>query len=168
MGFDVDCCSVGFDGKQAWAMPRAHNAIISQYNTIDISRRSPSYEVRLAKYSERGFEVLVPQLERPKVDPQIYEKAFDKVQGLARLLQIEKLKEQEARQQFREQQRVRRMGHVASNAGTFWSKVTNLVGNLQGDTMIVAGPQASDYSTVFLVRNTSFFPFLRLPGKNKK
>ncbi|RIA93793.1 hypothetical protein C1645_818872 [Glomus cerebriforme] len=29
-GFDVDCCSVGFDGKNVWALPRAHQAIIKQ------------------------------------------------------------------------------------------------------------------------------------------
>jgi hypothetical protein len=131
---------------------RAHNAIVSQYNTIDISRRSPSYEVRLAKYSERGFEVLVPQLDRKKVDPQIYETSFDKVKGLARLLQIEKLKDPESRHQFREQQRVKKMGHKVVGKETFWSKVSNLVGHLDGDhTTMVNGPSVSDYSTVFLV-----------------
>ena len=133
---------------------------MSQYNTIDISRRSPSYEVRLAKYSERGFEVLVPQLDRAKVDPQIFEKSFDKVQGLARLLQIEKLRNPEARHQFREQQRFRRMGHRAEVKETLWSKVATLVGHLDGDhTTMVQGPNVSDYSTVFLVRKMTAFLF---------
>ena len=57
MGFDVDCCSVGFDGKTVWALPRAREAFIRQQNSVDMTRRSPSYEMRLAKYSERGFEV---------------------------------------------------------------------------------------------------------------
>jgi len=151
MGFDVDCCSVGYDGKQVLLMPRAHNAIVSQYNTVDLSRRSPSYEVRLAKYAERGFEVLVPSLTRGKIDPQIFEKPFDKVQGLARLLQIEKLKDPESRIKFREQQRVKKMRnfHFTQKEGLF-SQLVNAPTE-QDRTMIVAGPQASDYSTVFLV-----------------
>jgi hypothetical protein len=57
MGFDVDCCSVGYDGQNVWVLPRAQNALVRQQNTVDMTRRSPSYEMRLAKYSERGFEV---------------------------------------------------------------------------------------------------------------
>jgi len=153
MGFDVDCCSVGYDGKRVWMMPRAHNAIVSQYNIIDISRRSPSYEVRLAKYAERGFEVLIPTLNRAMIDPQIYEKPFDKVQGLARLLQIERLRDPEARTRFREQQRVRKMAGTHHD-DSFWTKLTSMVGFIDQDqTITVAGPQASDYSTVFLEKN---------------
>lgn len=42
-----------------------------QCNTIDITRRSPSYEVRLAKYAKRGYEVYIPDLERGNVDPTV-------------------------------------------------------------------------------------------------
>lgn len=45
--------------------------MMRQCNTVDVTRRSPSYEVRLAKYSRRGFEVYVPALEREKVDPTV-------------------------------------------------------------------------------------------------
>jgi hypothetical protein len=51
-----------------------------------MTRRSPSYEMRLAKYAHRGYSVLVPSLDMTRVDPQIYEKRFDQLQGLARLL----------------------------------------------------------------------------------
>lgn len=51
--------------------PRAHRALTHKYNTIDMERRSPSYEVRLTKYAERGFSVLVPSLDRSKIDPQV-------------------------------------------------------------------------------------------------
>ncbi|KAJ1561804.1 hypothetical protein HK096_003266, partial [Nowakowskiella sp. JEL0078] len=70
MGFDVDSCCVGFDGKELWVSKRALMSITSQVNIIDLSRRSPSYEMRLAKYSERGFEVRVPTLDRNRIDPQ--------------------------------------------------------------------------------------------------
>ena len=90
-GFDVDCSCVAYDGKQVWASPRALSAFITQVNTVDLTRRSPSYENRLSKYSHRGFEVFWPVLDRDRVDPTIYERSFSRVLGLARLLVLEKL-----------------------------------------------------------------------------
>ncbi|RMZ83060.1 hypothetical protein DV738_g1336, partial [Chaetothyriales sp. CBS 135597] len=90
-GFDVDCACVAYDGKQVWASPRALTAFMTQVNTIDLTRRSPSYENRLAKYSHRGFEVFWPALDRSRIDPTIYERSFARVKGLARLLVLEKL-----------------------------------------------------------------------------
>ncbi len=90
-GFDVDCSCVAYDGGQVWAAPRAVAAYVTQTNTIDLSRRSPSYENRLSKYSHRGFEAYWPLLERSKIDPTIFERSFSRVMGLARLLVFEKL-----------------------------------------------------------------------------
>src|ERR1700742_3392677 len=45
--------------------------MMRQANTVDMTRRSPSYEIRLAEYSTRGFEVYVPTLERDRVDPTV-------------------------------------------------------------------------------------------------
>lgn len=90
-GFDVDCSCVAYDGNQVWAAPRALVAYMTQTNTFDLSRRSPSYENRLSKYSHRGFEVYWPLLDRSKVDPTIFERSFSRVMGLARLLVFEKL-----------------------------------------------------------------------------
>jgi hypothetical protein len=56
-GFDVDCACVAYDGNQVYASPRALVAFVTQCNAIDLTRRSPSYENRLSKYSRRGFEV---------------------------------------------------------------------------------------------------------------
>lgn len=61
-GFDVDVCGLGFDGQKVWMTPRAHYALTHQANTVDMERRSPTYEMRLAKYSQRGFAVQVPSL----------------------------------------------------------------------------------------------------------
>ena len=44
---------------------------LAQANTVDMSRRSPTYENRLAKYATRGFAVEVPSLLRERVDPQV-------------------------------------------------------------------------------------------------
>jgi hypothetical protein len=119
MGFDIDCCAVGFDGEKyahihtcthinilnasfyqtsafvcchsllntfllflptilfcfrVWALPRARRALIKRYNLIDMSRRSLTYEVRLYKYSKRGFAVAVPGFERHLVSQELYTK----------------------------------------------------------------------------------------------
>ena len=92
MGFDVDSCAVGYDGTNVVVCPRTALAMMTQSNTVDMSRRSPSYEMRLAKYAQRGFEVLVPGLDRDRVDPFLYEKRFDQTKGLSRLLMMERLR----------------------------------------------------------------------------
>ena len=46
MGFDVDSCCVGFDGTNAWALPRARRAITLSANVADPARESLTYEVR--------------------------------------------------------------------------------------------------------------------------
>ena len=99
-GFDVDCSCTAFDGSQVWASPRALSAFVTQANVIDITRRSPSYENRLAKYARRGFEVHWPNLDRSKIDPTIFERSFSHVLGLARLLVIEKLPTSIARESY--------------------------------------------------------------------
>lgn len=87
-GFDIDAPSCAYDGtfllffsvmgrlnivigNRVWANPRAVIAMMRQCNTVDMTRRSPSYEVRLAKYAERFYEVYIPTLEREKIDPTV-------------------------------------------------------------------------------------------------
>ena len=70
-GFDVDAPCCAYDGDRVWANPRAIVAMMRQSNTVDVTRRSPSYEVRLAKYSSRGFEIYIPGLKRDEVDPTV-------------------------------------------------------------------------------------------------
>lgn len=109
-GFDVDCACVAYDGSQVWATPRAVTALFTQVNTIDLTRRSPSYENRLAKYRHRGFEVYWPDIDRSKVDPTIFERAFSHVLGLARLLVMEKLPTQISRDAYLDQRKIERGG----------------------------------------------------------
>lgn len=90
-GFDVDCSCAAYDGKEVYATPRALAAYVTQRNTIDLTRRSPSYESRLSKYGRRGFEVYWPELERGRIDPTIFERSFSRTLGLARLLVLEKV-----------------------------------------------------------------------------
>ncbi|KAF7964563.1 hypothetical protein HWV62_5684 [Athelia sp. TMB] len=88
-GFDIDASCCAYDGDRVWASPRAVIALMRQCNTVDMTRRSPSYEFRLAKYSRRGFEVYVPSLRRSDIDLRIYGRSVSSVAGLARLLILE-------------------------------------------------------------------------------
>jgi ankyrin repeat protein len=107
-GFDVDCACAAYDGHQVYAAPRAVAAFMTQCNTIDLTRRSPSYENRLSKYSQRGFEVHWPLLDRTRIDPTIFERSFGRTQGLARLLILEKLPKTADRDSYMDQRRVER------------------------------------------------------------
>ncbi|KAJ5713430.1 uncharacterized protein N7483_010611 [Penicillium malachiteum] len=104
-GFDVDCSCAAYDGKQVYASPRAIASYITQTNQIDLTRRSPSYENRLSKYSHRGFEVFWDQLDRSKVDPTVFERSFARTEGLARLLVLEKLPKTTDRENYLDKRR---------------------------------------------------------------
>ncbi|KAI0970115.1 ankyrin repeat protein [Xylaria arbuscula] len=99
-GFDIDCSGAAYDGEQVYTTPRALASYITQINPIDLSRRSPSYENRLSKYSHRNFEVYWPELDRSRVDPTIFERSFQRTLGLARLLVLERLPTTNAREQY--------------------------------------------------------------------
>ncbi|TAQ87996.1 hypothetical protein B7494_g3670 [Chlorociboria aeruginascens] len=107
-GFDVDCACAAYTGDQVYASPRAIASFVTQCNTIDLSRRSPSYENRLSKYSHRGFEVYWPLLDRSRIDPTIFERSFGRTQGLARLLILEKLPKAADRDAYADQRRSER------------------------------------------------------------
>lgn len=92
LGFDIDACAVGFDGRRVWAVPRSRRAIVQRRNIVDMSRRSLTYEVRLYKYSKRGFAVAVPGFERARVDFAAVAAAARRpteAKGLIRLLALE-------------------------------------------------------------------------------
>ncbi|KAJ7476865.1 ankyrin repeat protein [Mycena galericulata] len=107
-GFDIDAPCCAYDGSRVYANPRAIIAMMRQCNTVDMTRRSPSYEVRLAKYSARAFEVYVPSLARADIDPTIYERSIVRITGLARLLVLEKLTNTDERFAFLETRRTLR------------------------------------------------------------
>lgn len=105
-GFDVPCSCFAYDGQHVLANPRALAACMTQCNDIDLSRRSPSYESRLSKYSHRGFEVYCGFLDRTRVDPSIYERSFARTVGLARLLVLEALPKPVDRERYVEKRRI--------------------------------------------------------------
>ncbi|TDL26647.1 ankyrin [Rickenella mellea] len=145
-GFDVDAPCVLYDGQHVFANPRAIVAMMRQCNTVDMTRRSPSYEIRLAKYSSRGFEVFVPDLRREDVDPTIYERSINRIEGLARLLVLEKLSDPDARDTFNDARRaLRKRPTVYRNP---W-RVRRLKGDLKS-MVEIGGLQMNDYDVVSL------------------
>ncbi|KAI1094196.1 ankyrin [Rostrohypoxylon terebratum] len=107
-GFDIDCSCAIYDGKQVYCSPRALASFITQINPIDLTRRSPSYENRLSKYSHRNFEVYWPGLDRTRIDPTIFERSFHRLHGLARLLVLERLPTTSARDEYLRKRREER------------------------------------------------------------
>jgi len=112
----------------------------------------PSYEMRLAKYAERGFSVTVPSLDRSKIYPQLFERRFDQLQGLAKLLLLEKLTTPEVRTKYKEQQRLRKLRPAPGQKQSFWHQLDpNLNDDWSRERLQEAGgASASEYSTVFL------------------
>lgn len=148
-GFDVDCSCAAYDGKEVYVAPRALAAYMTQINQIDLTRRSPSYENRLSKYSHRGFEVYWPQLDRSRVDPTIFERSFQRTVGLARLLVLEKLPKSSDRDTYLDQRRQER-GRPPINRYTRHGH--KLRGNIKNDyedevAEWVEEDEVSDYHT---------------------
>eukprot|EP01112_Ceratiomyxa_fruticulosa_P018058 TRINITY_DN5726_c0_g1_i2.p1 TRINITY_DN5726_c0_g1~~TRINITY_DN5726_c0_g1_i2.p1 ORF type:complete len:905 (-),score=210.35 TRINITY_DN5726_c0_g1_i2:202-2916(-) len=90
LGFDIDSCTVGFDGNRVWAMERFQRAITKGYNLVNETRRSLTYETRLLKYSKRGFAVAVPDLDKARVDRELFNRwDLKNIQGMSKLLLYE-------------------------------------------------------------------------------
>ena len=92
LGFDCDCCCVGYDGTHVWALPRAVRAIQYGVNVLNPLHAWPSkasYEFRLVKYAARGYPIAVPGWQHLDVDwRKVHQIQFTEARGLARLLRI--------------------------------------------------------------------------------
>jgi len=92
-GFDVDCCCCCYDGREVWLTPRCLRALQTMANVLNPLHAWPnraSYELRLTKYSIRGFAVAIPGLDRSRVDKErLNSSAMEKLIGLARLFKAE-------------------------------------------------------------------------------
>lgn len=87
MGFDIDPCCCGYDGKNVYMLPKTLNAFITRtfYVGIDSTRYSNSYIKRIFKYCDRGFCINVPGL-CSKYIKNLEEYPVEKRTGLAILL----------------------------------------------------------------------------------
>ncbi|RYO99636.1 hypothetical protein DL766_009363 [Monosporascus sp. MC13-8B] len=90
-GFDVDCACVAFDGRQVYSNPRGITAIATRTNTIDLSRRSPSYENRLWKYRNQNFDVFWDCLDRTRINEDNFWPIVEDFKGLASLKGLARL-----------------------------------------------------------------------------
>ncbi|KDQ12971.1 hypothetical protein BOTBODRAFT_146486 [Botryobasidium botryosum FD-172 SS1] len=59
MGFDLDICKVGWDGKEVWLSPVGARAIETGYSifTMAMARRAHSSANRILKYANKGYGV---------------------------------------------------------------------------------------------------------------
>ncbi|KAJ3095571.1 hypothetical protein HDU97_006802 [Phlyctochytrium planicorne] len=76
MGFDIDSCCFGYNGKNIYTLPRGLRALTHRYNL----------EYRLFKYAKRGFAVAVPNVNAAKI---ANKNRINTGQGLSRLLSLE-------------------------------------------------------------------------------
>ncbi|PRP81694.1 hypothetical protein PROFUN_01201 [Planoprotostelium fungivorum] len=106
LGFDVDCCCVGYDGEKVYATQRAQRALNKGYNLINWTRRSTTYESRLYKYALRGFGVMTSGFTRDQINPEIYTKKLNK--GLGYLLSLDWGKGPSLPQNFRTRRGLRK------------------------------------------------------------
>ena len=63
-GFDLGSSAVGFDGKEVYMTTLGKFCHEHVCNIVDVSRKSPSYEARLEKYFDRGFNIVLPYLDK--------------------------------------------------------------------------------------------------------
>lgn len=61
-GFDIGSSAVGFDGKEVYYTHLSKFSYEYSCNIIDYTRRSITYEHRLVKYFNRGFEIIMPNM----------------------------------------------------------------------------------------------------------
>jgi len=63
-GFDLGSSAVGFDGAKVYFTTLSQYSYANMVNIIDSTRRSTSYEYRLQKYLNRGFNIIMPDLRK--------------------------------------------------------------------------------------------------------
>lgn len=66
-GFDIGASAVGFDGNNVYYTHLSKFAYEYFCNIIDTTRRSTTYEARLYKYLNKGFEIILPHLNIQKL-----------------------------------------------------------------------------------------------------
>lgn len=92
LGFDIDACCIGFDGRRVLCLERCALALARRRVVVNPARRSLTYEPRLLKYARRGFALQVPGLRKPDIDPQLFRPPMpdpQRLQGLRKLLLYE-------------------------------------------------------------------------------
>ena len=66
-GFDLGSSAVGYDGDNIYFTTLGKFCHEFSCNIIDTTRRSTTYEQRLAKYFNRGFNIVLPKFDITKL-----------------------------------------------------------------------------------------------------
>lgn len=66
--FDIGSSAIGFDGQQLYTTAIGHFSLTTKTNIIDLKKRSATYEKRLIKYFDRGFSIILPNLDLSKLN----------------------------------------------------------------------------------------------------
>lgn len=66
-GFDLGSCAVGWNGEKVMMTSLGAFCLSRRVNVVDTTRRSTSYEPRLVKYLQRGFNIITPHLDMSKI-----------------------------------------------------------------------------------------------------
>eukprot|EP00727_Mastigamoeba_balamuthi_P011317 m51a1_g6808 hypothetical protein (783) ;mRNA; r:256090-258827 len=147
LGFDVDCCSIGFDGDRLWATERFRHAHNKSRNVVNPTRFSGNYESRLLKYSKRGYAVAVPDLDKTRVDAELFYKPIKTLKGLARLLVYEYYRINPNRRNVSYSSALRRMLKVGRVSP--WNVEEDLRDRLE-EYASLETEHPSDYSEMFI------------------
>lgn len=78
-GFDIGCSGVGYDGKHVYFTSLSKFSYEYMANVVDPSRRSTTYEKRLKKYYDRGFQLILPYLDIKKLKTEYHKYSLDEV-----------------------------------------------------------------------------------------
>ena len=66
-GFDLGSSAIGFDGDNVYLTSLGKFCYEHSCNIVDTTRRSTTYEYRLEKYFERGFNIVIPGLDKKQL-----------------------------------------------------------------------------------------------------
>lgn len=95
-GFDIQACKVLMLYDQEHKCNRVYGtktfieSLKYRAVWVDTERQSSTYAVRLVKYFCKGFDVIVPGLERRRIDCEIMSAAMKDLKGLALLMRLER------------------------------------------------------------------------------
>jgi hypothetical protein len=78
-GFDLGSSAVGFDGKQVYFTTLGKFCYEHSCNIVDTTRRSTTYEHRLEKYFDRGFNIVVPKLNMNKLKKDYFKFGLEEI-----------------------------------------------------------------------------------------
>ena len=94
LGFDVDCCCCCYDGWDVRVTRRFVSSVITGVNVLNSIHswpRKASYELRLAKYSHRGYAVYLPGVSTNQsnlYNEHLQKSRLNRLCGLSRFIKI--------------------------------------------------------------------------------